>query len=57
MAKWINKTTDENFTALHFAAYHGNLKLSIKLVEEMGANFNARNIYGANVLHIAAQGD
>ena len=57
MSDWVNKPTDENFTALHFAAYHGSLELIIKLVEENGANIYCRNIYGANVLHIAAQGD
>lgn len=29
MAKWINKATDEDFTALHFAAYYGNIRLII----------------------------
>jgi ankyrin repeat protein len=50
LTEWVNKQTDENFTALHFAAYHGNLELCIKLVEQLGADMKMRNIYGASVL-------
>ena len=55
--EWVDMTTDEDFTALHFAVYHGNWELIQILVEELGANIEKRNVYGANVLHIAAQGD
>ena len=51
---WVNQPTDEKFTALHFASYHGNFELIKLMVEEMGANVNVTNIYGANCLHIAA---
>lgn len=51
---WANQSTDEEFTALHFATYHGNYELIKILVEEMHADFTAKNMYGANVLHIAA---
>jgi len=54
---WVDTPTDERFTALHFATYHGNIELVRLMVEEMHANFNLRNVYGANVLHVAAQGD
>lgn len=54
---WADRPTDEEFTAVHFATYHGNQELVTILVEEMSADFNLRNMYGANVLHIAAQGD
>ena len=27
------------------------------MVDEMGANIHMKNVYGANVLHIASQGD
>ena len=46
--------TDEKFTALHFASYHGNFELVKLMVNEMGANVNVTNVYGANCLHIAA---
>ena len=46
--------TDEKFTALHFSTYHGNIELIRIIVEEMQANFETKNVYGANVLHIAA---
>lgn len=49
--------TDELFTALHFATYHANYELIRILVDEMECNFECKNQYGANVLHIAAQGD
>ncbi len=32
---WANQVTDEQFTALHFATYHGNFELIKILVEEM----------------------
>ena len=49
--------TDERFTALHFSTYHGNIELIRLMVEEMGADYTTKNVYGANVLHVAAQGD
>ena len=54
---WVDSPTDEEFTALHFAVYHGNWEIIQILVDQLGADFYKRNIYGANVLHIAAQGD
>lgn len=57
LSRWANKPTDEKFTCLHFATYHGNQELILVIVEEMGADYHTRNIYGANVLHIASQGD
>lgn len=51
---WVNSFTDEKFTALHFASYHGNFELVKLMVNEMGANVNVTNVYGANCLHIAA---
>jgi len=57
MAIWADTPTDEQFTALHFATYHGNFELIKLLVDEMHADINVRNMYGAHVLHIAAQGD
>ena len=57
LQNWANKPTDEKFTALHLATYHGNFDLIRTLVEEMEADIFASNVYGANVLHISAQGD
>ena len=57
LANWVNMPTDEKFTALHFLTYHGNIELIRLMVEEMHADFNVKNVYGANVLHVAAQGD
>ena len=54
---WVNAPTDEKFTALHFSTYHGNIELIKIMVEDMHADFTIRNVYGANVLHVAAQGD
>ena len=49
--------TDERFSALHFATYHGNIELIRLMVEEMQIDYTTKNVYGANVLHVAAQGD
>ena len=57
MRDWVNMPTDERFTALHFSTYHGNTELIKIMVEEMQADYQVKNVYGANVLHIAAQGD
>jgi palmitoyltransferase len=57
MQNWVNSFTDEKFTALHFASYHGNFDLIKLMVDEMGANVHVINVYGATCLHIAAQGD
>lgn len=57
ISSWVNAYTDEKFTALHFASYHGNFELIKLMIDEMGANVNVTNVYGANCLHIAAQGD
>lgn len=54
---WVNAYTDEKFTALHFASYHGNFELIKLMIDEMGADVRVTNVYGANCLHIAAQGD
>lgn len=57
MSLWVNMPTDERFTALHFSTYHGNIDLIRIMVEEMHADYTTKNTYGANVLHVAAQGD
>lgn len=57
LKEWADQPTDEKFTALHFSAYHGTVKLIRVLLDEMNADLHFINCYGANVLHIAAQGD
>lgn len=47
---------EEGFTALHFASFHGNMKL-IKMLMKHGANVYAINKQEINMLHVAAQGD
>jgi palmitoyltransferase len=53
---WINRQTEDGFTAMHFASYRGNIKM-IEYLQQMGADIFTRNRHGMNVLHIAAQGD
>ena len=44
LKRWINGHSrgDDGFTALHFAAFHGNMSL-IKLLVKHGADVNAYN--------------
>jgi len=55
--KWVNKTssTSQNvgFSPLHFASFHGNIKL-IKLLIKNGANMRALDSKMINMLHVAA---
>lgn len=48
--------TDESFTAIHFAAYHGNVKL-IRFLMEKGADPLLTSSKHINPVHVAAQGD
>lgn len=54
---WANAFTDDEFTALHFATYHGNYTLIKFLIDNCEADLFKRNKFGSTVLHIAAQGD
>ena len=58
VAVWINtqSNSDEGFYPLHFASFHGNVKL-IKLLVKNGADIWVKNKQGINMLHVAAQGD
>ena len=55
LKKWINRHTlgEEGFTALHFASFHGNLKM-IRYLMSQGADIFARNRHNINMLHVAA---
>jgi len=44
------------FSPLHFASFHGNVKL-IKLLIRNGADIRALDNQLINMLHVAAQGD
>jgi len=57
LSTWANAPIDEEFTALHFATYHGNYNLIKFLIETAKADIHKRNKFGSTVLHIAAQGD
>ena len=57
LRNWVNLKADDNFTALHFAAKHGNCTMLKFLVEKAGADMELRNKHGANVMHTAAQYD
>lgn len=54
LIKWVNrKTTTDQFTALHYASFRGNVPV-IELLLQHGADKMAVNAFGLNVLHIAA---
>jgi ankyrin repeat protein len=55
LQEWANMTTDDNFTALHFASKHGNHLMLEYLVEKATADLSITNKFGASVMHIAAQ--
>ena len=58
VGQWVNtpSKSEEGFYPLHFASFHGNVKL-IKLLVRNGANIWVKNKQGINMLHVAAQGD
>lgn len=41
---------------MHFATFHGNLKI-IRLLESYGASIHVKNKQDINLMHVAAQGD
>jgi ankyrin repeat protein len=57
MNQWVNSKTDrDQFTPLHFASFKCNLDACLHLLLA-GANKDALNVYGLNMVHVAAQGD
>ena len=44
LKQWVNLKSkgEEGFTALHFASFHGNMKM-IKILTNYGANVHVRN--------------
>jgi ankyrin repeat protein len=57
LSSWVNAPTDEGFTAIHFATYHGNYALLKFLSQTAEANIHVKNKFGSSVMHVAAQGD
>ena len=54
---WINFRTDgDRITPMHFASFKGNIN-AIEALHKHGADHHARNQFGLNMLHVAAQGD
>jgi palmitoyltransferase ZDHHC13/17 len=54
LTEWVNASTDEGFTALHFATYHGNFPLIRFLIETANADVTRKNKFGSSVMHVAA---
>jgi ankyrin repeat protein len=55
--KWVNeKTTDDEFTPLHFASFSGNMDAITNLVANH-ADIHAKNKNGLTMMHMAAQSD
>ena len=56
--KWINTQSKckQGFYPLHYASFHGNVKL-IKLLVANGADISVKSKIGINMMHVAAQGD
>lgn len=57
MDSWVSASTDDEFTPLLFAVYHGNYNLIKFLLDNCEIDLYKRNKFGSTVLHVAAQGD
>ena len=54
LKEWVNaKTNDDEFSALHYAAFRGNIDICKTLID-IGADKNVKNVNGLSFLHIAA---
>ena len=55
LKRWIDKHTvgEDSFTALHFAAFRGNIPI-LRLLLKYDANLNCANVNGVNLLHVCA---
>ena len=56
LPKFINEKTNDGLTALHYAAYKGNIKL-LQLLINNGASVDDVTNLGKNVMHMAAEGN
>lgn len=51
---WINAQNSDGFTALHFAALHGNIEM-IEFLERYGANMQVQSNEKENILFMCAE--
>ena len=56
LPKFINAKTNEGLTALHYAAYKGNIPL-LQFLITSGASVEAVTNLGKNIIHMAAEGN
>ena len=56
LIKLLSLKDEGGNTPILYAAFKGNLKLLIKLIE-LGVNYNEKNNAGLNIIQMAAQGD
>ncbi len=56
LPKFINEKTNDGLTALHYAAYKGNIKL-FELLKQNGASVDDVTNLGKNIMHMAAEGN
>lgn len=54
LKEWVNQTTDDEFSPLHFATYHGNYNIIKFIMENCDVDIYKKNKFGSSVLHIAA---
>lgn len=52
--EWVNASTDDEFTPILFATYHGNYALIKHLMDNCNVDYQKRNKFGSSVLHVAA---
>ena len=56
LPKFLNEKTNEGITALHYAAYKGNIPM-LQYLMKFGASIMETTNFGKNVLHMAAEGN
>ena len=56
LKRWINCQSEQGYTALHYAAYRGNIEL-INILISNGAQIDIMNKRGLNVMHMSSQGN
>ena len=54
--EFINSKTNQGYTAMHYAAFRGNIFL-IELFHEYNADINCLNKRNLSIMHLAAQGN
>ena len=54
--KWVNTQNKDGLTAIHYAAYKGNIQI-LDYLKNKGGNLKAETQNEVNALHLAAQTD